>query len=501
MYFKMTCNITPNVTIYYFSVIDLTDIKKTMNQYYKLLEETKISLTKNQLPKTDAKLFSPEAFKQWVKSVDICNLDKEEAVNFAAAESIVTRFGDYRNRVGRELSQLFNYETINLPGELKNIGSCWDGSKVGKVNEVDSLYVMYDRPFIIKATESPEFYNAFIEVGSSQLEIKPRQLREAFADVYDQIIFDTELPNCLRHGGYNSSSPRRHREIPAQTGYSGIRYNGPAATSQFLTDEDLLTWDVSPSIELPDSKIQAELRETILPILEQNPRKQFSQMPVHLIPDPVENMWRVSTAHFDAELLRCLSDEAPVKKALMVCKIVCVRLKKWNKENGKSTECANQGTPVVNKLMRYLENNEQPKKQALEKLMRFAHIWLPCNKRAEYNENAKSSISINTAAVKHIIIKAGLQLEGAFAPKANEDLVMELVRVVFHTLSRDQDLHSDNAFLPGTRILHFSVLASIVSEKKVQLARSVCEQCRILLSKAMTEVGTVSVQPTLVVQH
>ncbi len=215
----------------FFSVIDLTDINETMNQYYKLLEETKISLTKNQLPKTDDKLFSPEEFQQWVKSVDIYNLDKEEAVNFAAADPIVTGFGDSRNRVGRELSRLFKYKNVNLPGELKNIGSCWDGSKVGKVKEVDSLYVMHGGPFSIKATESPGFYNVFIEVGSSKLEIKPRQLRKAFADVYDQIIFHTELPNCLRHGGYNSSSLRRHGEISAQTAYSGIRYNGPADLS------------------------------------------------------------------------------------------------------------------------------------------------------------------------------------------------------------------------------------------------------------------------------
>ncbi len=442
-------------------------------------------LTEQQSLSLYPKGYSSKKFKEWVDSVDIYNIEKE-AVNFAAADAIVTGFGDYRQKIGRELSQHFRYEDINLPGEMTNIGSCWDGSKVGKVNEVDSLYVMNSGPFIIKPTAKPGFYQVITQIESQEYEIKPRKLRNQFADKYSQLISKMGLPNCLSHGGYNSS------RWPGQmSAFSDLRYNGPAATSQFLTDgKSLLTWDVTPCIEFADSKIQTEVREIIGPIISQNPTKQFPQIPVHLIPDPLEDLWRVSTAHFEAELLRFLSDSAPVKKALMLCKILCSLLQKWNQRNQEQTAHTSQGIAVVRKLIRHLESGN-PENEDLERIMRFAHIWLPSDKRAEYNEDEKSKISINTAAVKHIILREGLKEEGAFAPAQNEDLVLKLVKVVFQALSNYEDFASDHVFLFGTRICHFSVLGGYQGDK-VNLARNICEQCRILLSGAMSEVGICS---------
>ncbi len=469
-----------------------TDLEETKKQYYKSLEDAKLpSLQPLQPCKPYPKRYSSKKLKHWVESVDIYSLE-DEAVNFAVADTIVTGFRDYRNRVGRELSRQFKYEDVNLPAELNNIGSCWDGSKVGNMNEVDSLYIMSDGPFIIKPHSKPGFYNVFIKRGLRKLQMKPRKLRDEFADHYSQLILQMKLPDYLRHGGYNSSRKEGRGHRSAQSVYSGIRYNGPATTSQFLgPNKSLLTWDVTPCIEFNESKIQTQVRQFIHPILDQNPRKQFPQIPFHLIPDPLENLWRLSTAHFEAELLRYLSDESPVKKALMVCKILCTLLKRWNQENETSMPSTNQGKTidVVKELIRQLANNQQQKK-ALERWMRFAHIWLLSDIKAEYNEDVKSNISINTAAVKHIIIKAGLRKNAglAFAATNNEALVVKLVRVVSETLSSDQHFASDHAFLPETRISHFSLLASNASDK-VDLARRLCEQCCILLSGAMTEVG------------
>ena len=453
-----------------------------MKLYYESLEGAKIpTLTKQQSPMPYPKRYSSKQFKTWVKSVDIMNIEAG-AVNFATADSIVTAFGDYRDKVGKELSQHFKYEAVNLPGEMKNIGSCWDGSKVGKVNEVDSLYVMKEGPFMIKPAMKLGFYQVAINIAGRECIITHRQLREQFANVYDRLISEMNLPDCLCHGGYNAS-----RWPGERSAYSGLRYNGPAATSQFMTDKNsLLTWDVTPCIEFTDSKIQAEVRKIIHPILAQNPKKQFPQTPVHLIPDPIEECWRLSTAHFEAELLRYLSDEAPVKKALTLCKILCSLLKRWNQQNEEPTGSTNQGIAVVNHLIRHLEGN-QPQNEDLERFMRFAHIWLPSDSRATYNEDEKSNISINTAAVKHIIIRAGLKEENAFAPTPNEDIVLHLVKSVFETLGNDRDFASDHTFLLESRISHFSVLGSNVSDR-VNLARSVCEQCRMLLSGAVLEV-------------
>ena len=102
--------------------------------------------------------------------------------------------------------------------------------------------------------------------------------------------------------------------------------------------------------------------------------------------------------------------------------------------------------------------------------------------RAEYNEDQKSNISVNTTAVKHIIIRAALMFteESAVGATPTEDLVLKLVRVVFKTLGKDQEFESDHAFLSGTEMSHFSVLPDDASNN-VTLARNGCEQCRILL--------------------
>ncbi len=454
-----------------------------MELYYKSLANAKISTPTEQ--KSSIKQYSLKEFQEWVEKVDILDLEKE-AINFAAADTIVTGFGDYRCEVGRNISREFKYEYVSLPGEMKNIGSCWDGSKVGKMNEVDSLYVMENGPFTIKPSKRPGSYHVIIKKRARECEVKPREFRDHFADQYSQTISQINLPDCLNHGGYNS-----FRYPGQRSAYSGLRYNGPAATSQFLTDEkSLLTWDMTPCIELADKKIETKVREIIHPILAQNPTKLFPNTPLHLIPDPLEHLWVISTAYLEAELLRYLSEEAPVKKALMVCKILCSLLKSWNLENKEHTASTSQGIKVMKQLIRHLESNKL-KNEDMERLMRFAHIWLPSDKRAEYNEDEKSEISINTAAVKHIIIRAGLEEEGAFAPTHNEDLVLKLVKVVFQTLGNDQDFASDHAFLSRIRIFHFSMLVSNASGK-VALARSVCQQCRILLSGAMTEVGLTS---------
>lgn len=71
--------------------------------------------------------------------MDVYELKKYRA-DFALGETAVTRFANYRQGVKEELLRYFFYFGIKLKGILENIGSC-DGSKVGKLNEIDNLYV------------------------------------------------------------------------------------------------------------------------------------------------------------------------------------------------------------------------------------------------------------------------------------------------------------------------------------------------------------------------
>ena len=430
--------------------------------------------------------YSTEDFVRWARKVDIYTLG-DGAADFALEEheEIIKSFGNFRHSVSNKLSKAFTYENTLLPGQLKDIGSCWDGSKVGSVNEMDSLYIIEGVNITIRPSHKHGIYHVYLGKGPILCEIEPRKLRDVFADKYSELVSQVELPSCLKHGGYNSQGSG----LP-NNGYSGVRFNGPAATSQFLTkNKTLLTWDMTPVVVLTDAEeIQEGVWQSMQPIITDNPDKMFSPSDVHLIPDAIDNIWRISTAQMEAELLRVLSREAPMKTALSFCKVLSSLLKKWSQLYKVDLI---SGVNVVKELDEYLGilgmSGKTQVMDILNRKMRFAHIWIPSTMRDKYHEDSKSSISINNAAVKHILMKAAYKLKGAFAPKANTELVTKLIRIVFETLGNDDVYSSEHALLEGIRISHFSVSPSMASEKQA-MARDVCRQCRTLLRETMTEV-------------
>ena len=410
----------------------------------------------------------------------------EGAADFALKkhEEIVKEFGEYRRILAEKLSEIFTCHGVSLPGQLKDIGSCWDGSKVGAVNEMDSLYVIHGDQFVIRERKRGA-YQVFLKIGSSFLKIKPRAIRDQFTQKYSKLVSELKLPDCLEHGGYKSSKINHDGHENTKSGYSDVRYNGPAATSQFLAkDKSLLTWHMTPAIVLPlDAQTQNALRQSMQPIIADNPDKMFPLSDIHLIPDVVENVWRRSTAQMEADILRVLWKEGPMKKSLSFCKVLSSRLKQWL---GKF-----EAPDVVNIVQEVLQNlamhRDEKTRDMIGEKMRFGHIWLPSEKKEEYNEDTKSSISINNAAVKHILFKAAFKRKGAFGSEGNMDMVKELIKHVFKTLGNEEVYSREHAFLPGIRISHFSVSPAVV-HKKQSLAQDVCQQCRTLVQEAMTEV-------------
>ncbi len=421
---------------------------------------------------------------------------------------MIKSFGDYRRRLADRLSKEFEYDFVPLTGQLRDIGSCWDGSKVGAVNEMDSLYVMHGDRFVIQESKKKRgSYHVYLKIDSTLSELEPRRIRDEFADNYSKLVAKLELPECLQHGGYkachpNHSSIRSAMESKSATrdatrrhhlqssSYNGVRYNGPAATSQFLSkDKTLLTWDMTPVVVLPDSEVLREaVRKAIQPIIAENPDKMFPPSDIHLIPDVTENTWRLSTAQMEADILRVLSSEAPMKKALSFCKVLTSRLKKWNGQKGAALACA---VNILRELDAHLEKDETDKTvsetRLLNRKMRFGHIWIPADRKDAYCEDMKSNISINNAAVKHILIASGCRKKGAFAPSSNTELVRQLVRDVFEILGNEEVYSSYHALLPGIKISHFSVAPNMAAAKHI-MARDVCRQCKTLLEESMTEV-------------
>ncbi len=460
----------------------MASVANIESAYYWATQAAKLKEPKGPLPR--AYPYPKHMFEQWVSKQDIYTLGKEKA-DFYLDEDIVRKFEDYRGRVAAELAKSFQYDGIQLMGQTKNIGSCHDGSKIGKMNEVDSLYVISGDNIVVEHTDG--IFRVILKHNSSSCEILPRPIRNQFATTYANVISKVPLPDCMKHAAYRSPD------------FSGIRYNGPAATSQFLAEDKnkeqrLLTWDMTPTVSISKehgSHIET-VREVMQTVLKINPDKMFGETNIHLFPDSSENDWRLSTAQLEADLLReIIPTVSPMKTALSYCKALASMLKTWNSNNFcfplKSLKCTDFALEIAENLDHYIGHRKKTLGEKLNQVLQYAHIWIPPEKRNLYHEDDKVYISINTAAIKHILLATCLMQPVAFSGKENWDLVFQLMRLVFIKLGDQSKFSTPHAFLPGVTIPHLSVLSS-QADKKLELALSIKEQCRMLVSRAMTKV-------------
>ncbi len=464
--------------------------------YYQAIQDAKLD---DQAKDTGQKLehlgYSREDFIQWASKIDIYTLDKG-AADFSTVEheQIVQEFGAYRKNVVSNLAKQLTYDNVPLPGRLSDIGSCIDGSKVGSANEMDSLYILDGNYHIIEKSDKRGLYRVYLEIDSTRHEIQPRRLREQLAEKYSELISRLKLPDCLENAGYKSSLEHSQDPQLQDSGYSGVRYNGPAVTSQFLTkDKTLLTWDITPVVVLRDAEIQARVRnsESMQAIIADNTEKMFPPNDIHLFPDATTNLWRLTTAAMEADVLCRMSSHAAFKEGFSSCKVLSTKLKGWRDKNIKLDDVTLL-VDIVDALTRYNAMQSSAEKTAggeiLNRVMRFCHIWIPADKRDEYNEDKKSAISVNNAAVKHALLRAASRIKGAFGPHKNPDIVKKLIRTAFEELGDDTSYSTEHAFLPEMRISHFSVAPGMASQKH-NLIEDITEQCKTLVCEAMTEVS------------
>ena len=455
----------------------MEDPERLKERYIKDVRATKITtLQPYDLRDSNAIRARKQVFRRWAKQMNLRQLVKQTA-DFALDEDIIRQFGIYRHRLSTELGNCFLYLGQPIRGRLVDIGSCWDGSKIGRVNEMDSNYIV-DTPRVVlkRNPENVRLYHAYVDQDGTLTEIKPREITEALAQHLEALIAATPLPECLKHGGYRTPT------------YSGLRYNGPATTAQFLTANEnfLLTWDVSVAFPV-EGDIRDIVRRRMAPIIEANRQKMFPPAEIHVVGDMVENLWKLSTGHLEAEMLRVLANQTPVKKALSDSKAIASTLQACSREEPWMVT-ASVGTTeldITGDLDRYLSQRQSDDGEhkelgtTLNYRMRYAHIWIPCTSRERLHEYDKNHISINTAAMKHIILKEGLCIPGAFTPKANPTILALLTRKVFETLS-EGNLTSEHAFL-DTEIRNFSVSETMKEDKDV-LVRDIQDQCAIIAS-------------------
>ncbi len=178
-------------------------------------------------------------------------------------------------------------------------------------------------------------------------------------------------------------------------------------------------------------------------------------------------------------------------RALSYCKVICSKLRAWNAEHGHGFPIDGKcRVNIVKELEDYLKSSckKDEISEQLNEMLRYAHIWIPPEKRRLYIEDRKAYVSVNTAAIKHILLSAALDNPEAFAAKENMKLVVDLMQKAFETLGDPSEFDCPHAFLDGERIPHMSVLASLEEQMMFSTAMEMKEQCRILKAKALTKV-------------
>ena len=414
-------------------------------------------------------------------TVDVCALDKYR-VNFGEDFNVVKSFEKYRGDVEGKL------KNFRFSGHLAQIGSCWDGSKVGRVNEMDCLYVIDQTPVELKATDNLGEYKVFFQ-GE---ELNPRHANVDFADYIEPIAKDIKLPPNIRHSGY------------AAPFFSGVRFNGPAVTSLFEYKSNQgesfeISLDLTLAFPVDQDHDAAKdlcqrVQEKIAHIARENVSKQISTTQVHVVPNLVKEVWQLSTAFLEANILRDLPVKGSVNTALHNCKGLTHQLGEAKPQQRllhlqSSTQLEDGGSRIRQDIMAYRSMKEPTveDRRELNHQMRYEHIYLSSEERKQLGETSKSAISINSAAVKHIILDKAFDRPGSFSADGamTSD---ELMRDVFRELSDASSASVPHAFLT-TPISKFSLLPSLASVK-YDMVGAVRQECKQLLQNAMTEVGS-----------
>ncbi len=431
----------------------------------------------------DIKPQQREAFHSWTRMTDVCALDKYR-VDFGKDFNIVKSFEQYRGDIEAKIKD------FRFSGHLAQIGSCWDGSKVGRVNEMDCLYIIDHSPVDLIMTPKTGEYKVFFH-GE---ELNPRNVNVQFADYLETIVNDMQLPTNIRHSGY------------AAPLFSGLRFNGPAVTSLFeYRPEQGDSFQISLDITLafPVDQDQASVRrlcrrvqEKVAYIARESVSKQISSSQIHVVPNVVKGVWQLSTAYLEANILRDLPENSSVNITLHDCKGLIHKLEKLPPEQRLlgllSTQMEHVESRISQDIMAYraMKEPREEERLRLNQRMRYEHVYLRSGEREQLGESSKSAISINSAAVKHILLDKAFTRRGSFS-EANSATSDDMMREVFRELSDTLLVSVPHSFL-GTPISKFSLLP-YVANVKYEMVGLVQLECQQMLQNTMTQVGMCAV--------
>ncbi len=380
-------------------------------------------------------------FTEFSKGISLSQLRKERR-RFAEGHEIrISILDDIRYKTRQTADNTFPFR-----GHIEKIGSSWDGSRVGNLDEVDTLFVLEDAQVQIRDSGDETFY-----VIWKGREYRPRQIQDRFAEALDKILRTESPPPRLQHGGY------------AAPEYSGNRINGPAVTVLFRRkvcdreNEHFQTLSLDITLAVPvsclaeNNEVQGEYSRWVDHVIfAVDTPLQLPQKP-YLVPGYVDDTWKLSTAHFEAELLHELDTHSALKQGYLLLKVLSSKIENFNARYGfdlgtnqtnhplhSAHQCAahdlqSRSEDLRSSLMQRLRGSKGPTvggcchgREKLNRYMRHGHILIPACERKHYSELEYKELSMNTAAAKHVLLRAA-QTEDFTAEIPNSDRVTELV--------------------------------------------------------------------------
>ncbi len=384
-----------------------------MENYCKAIEEAKLPAKPSKSGPRDGRFSDKNLFLEFVNSdIDLRDMSQNMA-DFTQSGDVAQALHAIRNSLQLGIQQRLTYA-----GSLHQIGSFYDGSKTGRLNEMDCLYVVSEADVMIRQA-NPDTGGDF-RVYVKGTEIKPRAINERLLAAMQQVLSDMTLPDGWTHGGYRSPD------------FSGARCNGPSVTAMFSNNDEKhisldvsiafpLIWQVQQRADFP-SDLRDSCRclaDSINKIQSELTRTQISA-DLHLIGNVGDDTWQPTTALAEANILRALVPECPVKRALEICKSVTSKIQKWYKERYVRPKNPLKGDDdvvpakrirlsprhalresILADIYRYSEPTTSDKAEALQRLnkdMPYQHIHLSASDRIKFREVLKSDASINTAA-------------------------------------------------------------------------------------------------------
>ena len=318
-----------------------------------------------------------------------------------------------------------------------------------------------------------------------------RQLNQEFANQLEGVL-KCDPPDELKHNGY--AAPR----------FSGVRISGPAVTVLYQTSQQIdniqkgSMVSVDITLALPFSCIKQEERLKTVnhikswadDVIAVNPN-----IPIdipdepHIISGHVEGSWKPSTALIEVDTFHAIDTESPIRRTYLLLKCLNRKVEKWNSKNDTfrvSLKETNLSCKLKDHLLRVSRGGDI---EHLNQCMRHGYVLLSPTERDEHKELPAKVISINTAAVKHILLniseRSDFNRQGL-----NSKRVLKLMVEALHELARKDSFLIRNGIHPGfPSICKLSACVGIADDTGV-LADRLLTLYQTLSRAVITDVST-----------